>query len=79
LEYAPAYSGYIGYRNQILEAIADAIGHEVYLSATVENPTFQFPWWTFGLPFLYFMSFPLLRAQRWGVQARRYWLVGLKR
>ncbi len=77
LEYAPVYSGYIGYRNQILQAIAEAIGHEVHLSATVENLNFQFPWWTLGLPFLYVMSFPLLKSQRLGVQAKRYWLGGL--
>lgn len=77
LEYSPVYSGYIGYRNQILQAIADAIGHEVYLSAVVETLPFQFPWWILGLPLLYVMSFPLLRFQRWGVQAKRYWLGGL--
>jgi hypothetical protein len=74
LEYAPTYSGYIGYRNQILQAIAKAIGHEVRLSATVETLPFQFPWWTLGLPLLYLMSFPLLRVQRLEVQAKRYWI-----
>lgn len=34
LEYAPAHSGYIGYRNQIIQAIEAAIGHQVRLSVT---------------------------------------------
>ncbi len=76
LEYNPAYSGYIGYRNQIIQAISDAIGHEVHLQATVESPAFQFPWWILGLPLLYLMSFPLLPQQLSQVQAKRYWFGG---
>lgn len=77
LEYAPTYSGYIGYRNQILQAISEAIGHEVSLSAPPEARSLQFPWWTLGLPALYLISFPLLRSQTWGIQAKRYWFGGL--
>ena len=77
LEYAPAYSGYIGYRNQIIQAIADAIHHDVYLTATIETPPFQFPWWTLGLPILYLMSLPVLKQRLLQVQVKRYWFGGL--
>lgn len=77
LEYVPAYSGYIGYRNQILQAIAEAVGHEVRLSTIITPSPFQFPWWVLGLPLLYLVSFPLVSAKQWGVQATRYWIGGL--
>lgn len=76
LEYAPAYSGYIGYRNQIIQAIADAIGHEVRLSKPIQSSEFQFPWWVLGLPLLYLTSFLVLRKPLQHVQMKRYWLGG---
>jgi hypothetical protein len=76
LEYASPYSGYIGYRNQIIQAIADAIGHEVYLSEVAASPSFQFPWWVLGLPLLYLASFPLLKKWLRHGQMQRYWFGG---
>jgi len=76
LEYNPAYSGYIGYRNQIIQAIADAVGHEVYLKEAIVSPVFQFPWWVLGLPMLYLLSFLPLRQWLQEVQAKRYWFGG---
>jgi glutaredoxin len=80
LEYNPVYSGYIGYRNQIIQAIANEIGHEVQLSKAIAISTsaaYQFPWWTMGIPLIYATSFPFLRKRLEQEQSRRYWLGGL--
>jgi glutaredoxin len=77
LEYVPAYAGYVGYRNQILDAIATAVGHPLNLTALPEHPPWRFPWWVLGLPVLYLASFPVLRTRLGQGQGRRYWLGGL--
>jgi hypothetical protein len=81
LEYNPVYSGYIGYRNQIIAAIAQAAGHEIQLAAAAapapESPSGRFPWLVVGIPLVYLASFPLLRQQLRSPQPRRYWLGGL--
>jgi glutaredoxin len=76
LEYSPVYSGYIGYRNQIIQAIAQAVGHEIRLSATSESPTSHFSWVPLGLPLIYLISFPLLKRKLQRVQLLRYWVGG---
>ncbi|XWK86108.1 MAG: thioredoxin family protein [Phormidium sp.] len=76
LEYNSAYSGYIGYRNQIIQAIADAVGHEVSLQKAIEQPKFQFPWWVLGLPILYLLSFLPLKPWLKTASAKRYWFGG---
>lgn len=77
LEYAAICSGYIGYRNQILQAIADELGHEVYLANTIPIPEFQFPWWILGLPIAYLASYFAFRKKLQQVQWQRYWIGGL--
>ncbi len=77
LEYNPVYTGFIGYRNQIIRAIAQAAGHEIQVSAAIEGPNIQFPWVALGIPLLYLASFPLVRRQLQQPQSRRYWLGGL--
>lgn len=77
LEYSSVYAGYIGYRNQILRAISEALGHEVSLSVTVKSSAVPLPWWTLGLPFLYLLSFPFFKRQLLQEPAKRYWLGGL--
>ncbi len=75
LEYVPAYEGYIGYRNQILDAIATAVGHDLQLAPP--PAPWKFPWLVLGLPGLYLASYPLLRDRLRSTQARRYWWGGL--
>ena len=58
LEYVSAYGGYIGYQNQILDAIATAVGYNLQLD-TATTP-WWFPWLVLRLPSLYPISFPLL-------------------
>lgn len=79
LEYTPVYAGYIGYRNQIINAIAEAVGHEVNLSPNLEAEPLpaRFPWLVAGIPLAYLASFPLLRQKLQDPQPRRYWLGGL--
>ncbi|NEZ60897.1 thioredoxin family protein [Adonisia turfae] len=84
LEYVPAYEGYIGYHNQILDAIATAVGHTLQLGTATNTlqldtatNSWQFPWLVLGLPGIYLISFPLLRSRLQSPQARRYWWGGL--
>jgi hypothetical protein len=77
LEYTSVYAGYIGYRNQIIQAIAEAIGHEVYLSDAIGGSDFKFPWWVLGFPLFYFASYFGLRGKFQQPQWRRYWVGGL--
>lgn len=78
LEYSPPHSGFIGYRNQIIQAIAREVGHEVRLSTDKETlPPEQFPWIIFGLPILYMASFPWLRGRLQRSQTGQYWWGGL--
>jgi hypothetical protein len=80
LQYNDAYAGYIGYRNQIVEAIANELGHDLNLTATAmpeAAPTTRNIWWIFALPVLYTASgLPLRRALKHS-QKRRYWMGGL--
>jgi hypothetical protein len=78
LEYTEAYEGFIGYRNQIITAITQLVGHELQLSpaAQGEDP-WRFPWYVLGLPVLYLGSFPLLRRRLASDNARRFWWGGL--
>lgn len=86
LEYVPAYEGYIGYRNQILAAIATAVGHEVRLAAvnhaigqTVSHTphSSRWRWWVLGLPVLYGLTFFPFQIATRSLQTRRYWFGGL--
>lgn len=77
LEYTSVYTGYIGYRNQIIQAIAEAVNHEIYLSDAIARPDFKFPWWVLGFPFLYLVSFLGFRGRFQQAQWRRYWGGGL--
>jgi hypothetical protein len=77
LEYSPVYSGYLGYRNQIIAAIAAAAGHEINLSATVESTAAWQRWWVLALPVLYLISWVPLHDRLQAPQKRRYWVGGL--
>lgn len=76
LEYSPVYAGFVGYRNQIIGAIAQAAGHEIQLAA-IESLRGQFPWFALVIPLLYLASLPLVRDHLQQPQTRRYWLGGL--
>ncbi|MEM1255995.1 MAG: glutaredoxin family protein [Cyanobacteria bacterium P01_H01_bin.21] len=76
LEYNPVYSGYIGYRNQIIQAIAQAVSHEIRLSNKSEDLAAQFPWFVLGVPLLYLGSLPLIKRRLQQPQTRRYWFGG---
>ncbi len=83
LEYMAPHEGYIGYRNQIVEAIAALAGHPLQLSADAETAPgvratpWRFPWLVLGLPLLYVGSYPLLKRRLESPNARRFWFGGL--
>jgi thiol-disulfide isomerase/thioredoxin len=80
LEYTPAHSGYIGYRNQIVGAIEQAVGHRIHTDTTNISaaPTPQRPPWLLaGIPLLYVATWPTAKRRLREAQTRRYWLGGL--
>lgn len=78
LEYMDIHQGYIGYRNQLINAIADLTGHDLQLAATAAAaPDRRFPWYGLGLPLLYLGSYPLLKRRLCNENARRFWFGGL--
>lgn len=89
MEYVAAYEGYIGYRNQILAAIATAVGHEVRLVAADNADNWvsdavshasnaaRWRWWVLGLPVFYGLTFFPLHVAEKPLQTRRYWFGGL--
>ena len=83
LEYVAPHDGYIGYRNQIVDAIAEQAGHPLQLTADATTPAvtaeapWRFPWPVLGLPILYVGSYPLLKGRlQNNVEARRFWFGG---
>ena len=77
LEYNQVYHGYIGYRNQIINAIETQVATKIYIPGEAEEtemPTSN-SWMVFLLPVLYLFSYPLIRQKN--EQAKRYWIGGL--
>lgn len=82
LEYIEPHQGYVGYRNQIIQAIADASGHDLKLAIAPTATAHVggggvFPWWILGLPVLYGASYGVLRKRLQQPAQQRYWLGGL--
>ncbi len=68
LEYNQVYQGYIGYKNQIINAIATELEHPVNLAVIEPESTgnisnLPLPWQIFALPVLYFLTYPLVRKK----------------
>jgi hypothetical protein len=76
-QYNTAYSGYVGYRNQIVDAIAAAVGHDLNLTAAATPKAGAQLWWVLALPVLYLSSGIPLRKALHNPQKRRYWIGGL--
>jgi thiol-disulfide isomerase/thioredoxin len=83
LEYVAPHDGYIGYRNQIVDAITELVGHPLQLTADATTPAvtaeapWRFPWLVLGLPILYVGSYPLFKGRLQSLEARRFWFGGL--
>ncbi|MGK7918636.1 MAG: glutaredoxin domain-containing protein [Trichodesmium sp.] len=77
LEYNPAYRGYIGYRNQIIQAIEAELGYVVNIPGKDKQIQLQLPWYIIFLPILYLFSYPLLQKKLNNEQRKRYWFGGL--
>ena len=77
LEYNPVYNGYIGYRNQIINAIQSQVETKIYLPGESEETEIpkSHSWLVFLLPVLYLFTYPLVRHK--DEQAKRYWIGGL--
>lgn len=77
LEYSQQHVGYIGYRNQIIQAIERELGHPVNLHAQVVTRSSSPPWWLLGFPVVYLGSGVVLRQRLRDPQSKRYWFGGL--
>ncbi|OZH55572.1 glutaredoxin [Hydrocoleum sp. CS-953] len=75
LEYNSVYKGYIGYRNQIIQAIETELGYIVNIPG--RDKQIQLPWYIIFLPILYLCSYPLLNKKLNNEQRKRYWFGGL--
>ncbi|NEP82366.1 MAG: thioredoxin family protein [Okeania sp. SIO3B3] len=76
LEYNPVYRGYIGYENQIIQAIEAQLGYLVNIPG--RDKQVELPWYIIFLPILYLLSYPLLRIKfNNNEQTKRYWFGGL--
>ena len=82
LKYNPAYQGYLGYKNQIINAIQEEL--EAPLNTPDNQETLEgqkaessFPWSVFFLPLLYAISYPLVKGRLSTAQHQRYWIGGL--
>lgn len=80
LEYNQAYSGFVGYRNQIIKAIEKETGITISLSETgeiVKPPKKeQFPWKIFLLPAAYLCTYPFFAAKTSANKGLRPWFAG---
>ena len=74
LEYNPVYLGYIGYKNQIVQAIESQLGHSINLPGSTVN--YQLPWKIVWLPIFYLFSYPLVRKKLKSETNKRYWIGG---
>jgi thiol-disulfide isomerase/thioredoxin len=80
LEYNQAYSAFVGYRNQIIQAIEEEAEITISLSdnGNLVPPTKKerFPWKIFLLPAAYLCTYPLLAARKRKNIGVRPWLAG---
>jgi glutaredoxin/MFS family permease len=82
LEYNPSYKAYIGYRNQIINAIEEELNSPLNTPESKdrvqeEKSVSTLPWSVFFLPLLYAISYPLLKGKLSNAQRQRYWIGGL--
>jgi ABC-type multidrug transport system fused ATPase/permease subunit len=77
LEYIPTYQGYIGYKNQILNAIEQAVGTPLNLpdlnASAISN---KIPLPLLFIPIAYLFTYPLLAQKLNSEATKRYWWGG---
>ncbi len=74
LEYNPIYLGYIGYKNQIVNAIEFELGHRINLPESTVD--YQYPWKIIFLPILYLFRYFLVGKKLKSETKKRYWIGG---
>lgn len=82
LEYNPSYKAYIGYRNQIINAIKEELNAPLNIPESKdkiqeEKSVSTLPWSVFFLPLLYAISYPFFKGKLSTAQRQRYWIGGL--
>jgi glutaredoxin len=77
LEYIPVHKSYLGYRNQIIQAIEEAVGHPINIPGRDVNSTQNPPWRIILVSLIYGLTYPLFKTKLKTEQAKRYWLGGL--
>ena len=74
LEYNSAYQAYLGYKNQIINAIQDQLNTPLKIPEKKQSSSFH--WSVFLFPLIYGMSYPFLKGKLSNLQFRRYWIGG---
>ncbi len=84
LEYVPMHQGYIGYRNQMVNAIEQQVegtvnlpGDRAEVKSNGDRAPPRIPWSIFLIPAAYIASYPLVRTRLESEQLKRYWVGGL--
>ena len=77
LEYIPVHKSYLGYRNQIIQAIEEGVGHPINIPGRDVNRSQNPPWKIILVSLIYGLTYPLFKTKLKTEQAKRYWLGGL--
>jgi hypothetical protein len=77
LEYIPVHKSYLGYRNQIVKAIEEGVGHSIKLPGKNVNDSQHPPWKILLVSIIYGLTYPLVKIKLKTDGAKRYWLGGL--
>lgn len=80
LEYNPAYQAYLGYKNQIIQAIQEQLNAPLKIPESEDSSQQKqssLPWSIFFLPLLYAVSYPLVKRKLSKAEHQRYWIGGL--
>jgi hypothetical protein len=77
LEYIPIHKSYLGYRNQIINAIEEQTGKPIQLSQKKVNGLAHPPWLIFLIIIVYGLTYPLFKIKTKTETFKQYWLGGL--
>lgn len=79
LEFIPAYQAYVGYQNQIINAIEAELGTAINIpgETSITPPVAHLnPWFLLFLPIAYLVTYPILTFKNPSVATKRLWLGG---
>jgi glutaredoxin len=77
LEYIPVHKSYLGYKNQIIKAIEEALGRSINIPGKDVNHPKGLPWKIVFFPMVYGLTYPLFKTKLKTEVSKRYWVGGL--